>query len=62
MARPDFAALDIYRLSEDLIDSEWDIVVNPQVFSRRSVGEQLVRSADPISASIAESPGRENRR
>lgn len=58
MARPNFENLDVYRLSEDLADADWDIVMKWQQFPRRTVGEQLAESADSIGANIAEGVGR----
>jgi len=58
MARPNFENLDVYRLSEDLADAVWDIVIRWQQFPRSTVGEQVVRSADSIGANIAEGVGR----
>jgi four helix bundle protein len=58
VARPNFENLDVYRLSEDLADAVWEIVINWQQFPRRTIGEQLAESADSIGANIAEGVGR----
>jgi four helix bundle protein len=53
-----FEDLEVYRLSEDLADQVWDLVVQWTPFAQRTVGEQLVRSADSVGANIAEGTGR----
>ena len=58
MARTNFENLDVYRLSEQLADAVWDIVVTWTQFARDTVGKQLVRAADSIGANIAEGTGR----
>jgi four helix bundle protein len=66
MARTKFESLDVYRLSEQLADEVWDIVLKWSNFARDTVGKQLVRAADSIGSNIAEGSGRgsyqENRR
>jgi len=56
--RTNFETLEVYRLAERLADAVWPIVRGWDPFARRTVGAQLVRSADSISANIAESNGR----
>ena len=58
MASRGFEHLDVYRLSEDLADAVWDLVVTWNLFARDAVGKQLVRAADSIGANIAEGTGR----
>jgi four helix bundle protein len=58
MGRSNFENLDVYRLAEDIADRVWLVVETWQVFARDTVGKQLVRSADSISANIAEGAGR----
>jgi len=53
-----FESLRVYRLSEDLADSVWEIVGGWDRFARDTVGKQVVRSADSIGANIAEGTGR----
>lgn len=53
-----FENLDIYKLFEQLSDQVWKIVMSWEWFEKRSVGLQLVRSADSIGANIAEGSGR----
>lgn len=50
--------LEIYKLSEILADEIWDIVATWDIFAKDTVGKQIVRSADSISANIAEGFGR----
>ena len=58
MAGRGFEHLDVYRLSEDIADSIWDMVSAWESFARDAVGKQLVRAADSIGANIAEGTGR----
>lgn len=58
MARTQFEELDVYRLSEDLADRIWDMVLTWSRFAQDTVGKQIVRSADSIGANIAEGSGR----
>ena len=58
MASRGFEQLDVYRLSEDVADAVWDLVVKWDAFAKDAVGRQLVRAADSIGANIAEGTGR----
>ena len=58
MASKGFEDLRVYRLSEDLADAVWDMVVGWDQFAQMTVGGQLVRAADSIGANIAEGSGR----
>jgi four helix bundle protein len=58
MARSNFEKLRVYRLSEDIADSIWDIVLGWSPIGRDTVGKQLVRAADSIGANLAEGAGR----
>jgi four helix bundle protein len=66
MARSNFENLRVYRLSEEVADTIWDIALTWYSFARDTVGKQLVRAADSIGSKIAEGDGRgtyqENRR
>jgi four helix bundle protein len=66
MAKSNFESLRVYQLSEHLADQVWPIVLKWNIFSRDTVGKQLVKAADSIGANIAEGTGRgtfvENRR
>ncbi len=50
--------LEIYTLSEEFAGEIWSIVINWDYFAKDTVGKQLVKSADSISANIAEGFGR----
>jgi four helix bundle protein len=50
--------LDVYNLSEAFGDEIWFLVIKWQFFEKDTVGKQLVRAADSISANIAEGFGR----
>ncbi len=58
MARTQFEELEVYQLAERIADAVWEIVSGWSEFPRRTVGSQLVRSADSIGANIAEGTGR----
>lgn len=53
-----FEDLEVYRLSEDVADGIWDVVVAWPAFARDTVGKQVVRAADSIGVNIAEGAGR----
>lgn len=50
--------LEVYQLSEAFSDTVWDIVMAWDNFRKDTIGKQIVRSADSISANIAEGYGR----
>src|SRR5262249_8342011 len=50
--------LRVYKLSEDLTDKIWELVVSWNQFDKDTLGKQLVRAADSIGANIAEGVGR----
>jgi four helix bundle protein len=50
--------LIIYSLSLDLSNQIWNIVLRWDYFAKSTVGNQLVRAADSISANISEGFGR----
>ena len=58
MAKSDFENLKVYRMSEDLADQIWDVVMGWDRFARDTVGGQIVRAVDSIGANIAEGSGR----
>src|SRR5262249_10255058 len=58
MSQTNFEKLKVYRLAEDLADLIWDIVEKWDYFAKRTVGAQIVESADSIGANIAEGTGR----
>lgn len=58
MARSNFERLRVYRLSEELADQVWSIVLGWDRFARDTVGKQLVRAVDSVGANISEGSGR----
>jgi four helix bundle protein len=50
--------LKVYNLSEDFSDEIWEIVLEWDYFLKDTMGKQMVRAADSISANIAEGYGR----
>jgi four helix bundle protein len=50
--------LEVYQLSDTFSDEIWSIVGDWDHFTKDTVGKQLVRAADSISANIAEGYGR----
>ena len=47
-----------YKLSFNLSNYVWDIILNWDYFSQNTIGKQFVRAVDSISANIAEGFGR----
>ena len=50
--------LEVYQLAESFGDEIWFIVDEWEYFAKDTVGKQMARSADSISANIAEGYGR----
>ena len=50
--------LEVYNLAESFSDKIWIIVEKWDYFKKDTIGKQLVRAADSISANIAEGYGR----
>lgn len=50
--------LEVYNLAEVFSDKIWEIVGEWDLFKKDTIGKQLVRAADSISANIAEGYGR----
>ena len=50
--------LEVYNIAEAFSDEIWNIVAVWKYFEKDTIGKQLVRSADSISANIAEGYGR----
>ncbi|HEY9001113.1 MAG TPA: four helix bundle protein [Mucilaginibacter sp.] len=50
--------LEVYQLAENFGDEVWFVVHEWEYFAKDTLGKQLVRSADSISANIAEGYGR----
>lgn len=49
---------DVFILAEKLSNIIWDIVKHWNYFDRNTIGKQLVRAIDSVSANLAESHGR----
>ena len=60
MSRSNFENLRVYKLSEELADEIWAIVIRWDSFAKDTVGKQIVRSANSVGANIAEGTGRHN--
>ncbi|MCL4550108.1 MAG: four helix bundle protein [Bacteroidetes bacterium] len=58
MERTFFENLEVYKLSEKLADSLWQIIIEWENFSKNTVGIQLIRACDSIGANISEGFGR----
>jgi four helix bundle protein len=58
MQKTNFENLQIYQLAEQLADQIWDIVNSWDYLAIKTVGSQIIRSADSIGANIAEGSGR----
>ena len=50
--------LEVYNLAEDFSDKIWNIVISWNFFEKDTIGKQMVRADDSISANIAEGYGR----
>ena len=50
--------LDVYNMSLDFSNLIWEICIKWESFAKNTIGYQLVRAADSISANIAEGFGR----
>ena len=50
--------LRVYQLSMNLSDSVWQIVTKWDFFAKDTLGKQLVKSADSVSANLSEGFGR----
>jgi four helix bundle protein len=58
MEKTNFETLHIYKLSEKLADTIWEIVLKWNFFAKNTVGIQIIKAADSIGANIAEGSGR----
>ena len=58
MEKTNFETLHIYKLSEKLADTIWEIVLKWNYFAKNTVGIQIVKAADSVGANIAEGSGR----
>ena len=50
--------LEVYQLAESFGDEIWVLVAGWDYFAKDTIGKQIARSADSISANIAEGYGR----
>lgn len=50
--------LEVYMLAEEFANEVWDLVIKWDYFAKDTVGKQVCRCADSISANIAEGYGR----
>ena len=50
--------IDCYKRALNLSNYIWNIVIGWNYFAKKTIGEQLVRAADSISANIAEGFGK----
>lgn len=50
--------LEPYKIASRISDTIWDITIKWDIFCKKTVGEQLVRSVDSISANVVEGYGR----
>ena len=50
--------LEVYNLAEEFSDKIWNIVITWKIFEKDTIGKQMVRAADSISANISEGYGR----
>ena len=53
-----FEDLKVYKLSMDLSDETWNIVIRWDYFHKDTLGKQWVRAIDSVSANISEGFGR----
>ena len=58
MLKTGFENLRVYQLAEQLSDLIWDTVYKWEYLAQKTVGIQLINSADSIGANIAEGTGR----
>jgi four helix bundle protein len=50
--------LEVYQISMDISAKIWEISITWNFFAKDTIGKQIVRSADSISANISEGFGR----
>ena len=50
--------LNVYRLSMEMAERIWEIVMKWDYFTKDTLGKQLVRAADSIAANLSEGFGR----
>ena len=57
----DVTDLEVYKISFDLSNQVWKLVLEWSPFAKDTIGKQFVRAVDSISANIAEGYGRHGR-
>lgn len=50
--------LSVFKMADELSDYIWNLVLKWDYFAKKTVGDQVVRSADSVGANIAEGYGR----
>ena len=50
--------IDAYKNAAELSDLIWNTVTKWDILAKKTIGDQLIRSCDSISANIAEAEGR----
>jgi four helix bundle protein len=50
--------LHVYKLSMDMSEKIWEIVIRWDYFTKDTIGKQLVRAADSVAANLSEGFGR----
>lgn len=50
--------LQVYQLSMEIAEQIWNIVIKWNYFEKDTIGKQLVRAADSVSANLSEGFGR----
>lgn len=58
MTPKNFCDLEVYKEAEEFADRVWELVNKWDFFAKDTVGKQLVKAADSISANISEGYGR----
>jgi four helix bundle protein len=58
LTKTHFENLRVYQLAEELSDAVWEMVKKWKPLATDTVGKQMIRAADSISANIAEGSGR----
>lgn len=54
----DINELPIFKIADKLCDKVWDMVAKWDFFSKKTLGDQITRSADSVAANITEGYGR----
>ena len=50
--------LEVYKISLEISDKVWNLVIHWDNFSRNNIGSQLLRAVDSVGANISEGYGR----